>query len=142
MKYRKSSKKAIIFQQIMGDIFGDTMTICVGANHKEILAFAKKHSYKKELFDYLKENSEDFDLILSNDKGRFIYNSKVRCLFLVLEHYEDKWDFWENCLHELHHAIFRFAKIKSFQEETELQARLFEYLFNEIRRKLQGYKPV
>ena len=127
----------------MGDVFGDTMTVCVGANHGEILAFAKKHHFRKDLLEYIKENGlEDFDLISSNDKGRFIFNSKVRALFLVLEHYEDNWDFWEHLLHEIHHAVFRFAQIKSFQEETELQARLFEHLFREIRRKLQGYKPV
>ena len=126
----------------MGDVFGDIMTVCVGANHGEILTFAKKHNYRKELLEYIKENPEDYDLISSGDKGRFIYNHKIRFLFLVLEHYEDNWDFWENLLHEIHHAVFRFAQIKSFEKETELQARLFEHLFRDIRKKLQGYKPV
>ena len=135
-RYRKKSKKAIIFQQDFGNIFGDVMLVSAGGTPTEVLAYATKHRFRKDLLAYIATEKDVFDL--KGDLGRFAWATHVKGLFLVLGPYEDTWAFWEMLIHELNHAVFRFAEIKTMQTETEVQARLQEYLFRSIRRKLQN----
>lgn len=142
VKARRSSAKPIIFEQRFTDLFGDVMVVCSGASHKDVVAYAKKNKFRKDLLEYIEGEHELFEMAKTNDNGRFAYNTKVRGLFLVLLNYQDCWDFWEFLIHELNHAVFRFAQIKGMEEESEGQARLQEYLFRKIRRKLQGIEPL
>lgn len=139
MAYRKRSKQPIVFKQSLGELFHDEITVAVGASHSDIVAFAKKNRYRAELQDFIKNNPDGL-VLDAGDSGYFTYAPDVRATFLILKPYVNDWDFWETLLHELNHAVFRFARIKSFEEETELQARLQTFLFRDIRRKLQGYK--
>ena len=134
MKYRKKSKKPIIFIQDTGT-YSNELIVCAGGTKEDVLKhFKKRRDVKKNALEWLTAKAwevfkEHKAVTYTDDSGRAIIVTRV---------YEDTWDYWETLMHELHHYVRSFSQWKLMEKEDEALAYLHEYLFRSIRRKLQG----
>jgi len=132
---KKRIKKPIIFIQNCG-IYNNDIVVSSGADKKQIIAWLKKQkNVAKDAIKWIEKETEGLERYKINE-GTVLYDSGR--FLLLLKPYDDNWEYWEVLIHELHHIVFDIAEIKSFEKETEAQAYLQAYLFNKIRRKLQG----
>ena len=138
----KKSKHPKVFIQDTGP-YRHEILISIGATREEILAYAKKE-LTKESYKMARDcvNKTDcLEKIANGDNYGFaVLNG--RYIYLFMKPYEDEWGFWENLLHELHHVVGFITELKRLEGEMEAQAYLQEYLFKEIRRKIQGLDPI
>lgn len=136
---KKNKKKPVktIFVQDWGTYPNQTL-VCLGAKPKEILAYAKRIKAKPILLKWLTEEVDKSikESIEKDHLGFFMHNDGRSILWL--REFTDNWDFYGVLLHELHHAVFVIlGSNKKMEEEIEAQAYQFEYLFQQIRRKIQ-----
>ena len=108
----------------------------------QALHFLKQRKIKVDFSKWVLSDFDDFNEILKKNLGLFCWNDAVQGTVLVLRPFEDKWEYLEVLMHEIHHVVQHFAKRKKMFEEIEAQAYLFEHLFRSIRRKLQGTDKV
>jgi hypothetical protein len=132
-------QKPIIFVQDTG-VYTDQILVCAGASKKDVIAFNKKKRAIKPFQEWLKNETSLYQEAEKNE-GIYAQNDDVQGSVLMLRPFEDKWDYWEVLIHELHHAVEFLAKRKAMQEETEAKAYLQGYLFRSIRRKFSGIDP-
>jgi hypothetical protein len=69
--------------------------------------------------------------------GFVIYDEKCKRV-MWLPKWNGKYRELSNLAHEIHHLVFLLAKQKGFQDEIESQAYLFQYLLDNIYKKLNG----
>lgn len=134
---KKSIKK--IFIQDMG-IFTNEILVCVGVNQKEMLGFAKnkKNKLGKEAIKWLERDSGKLFKLLDENSGVSAWNDGK--FILVLKEWKYDWDWLSVLLHEVHHIVEQMAEYKMFEKEKECKAYLMEYLFKNIRKKLEETK--
>ena len=141
MKKNKPKNKPLIFPQDIPP-YRHSMLVCVGANSKDVLEWLKKNSKKGIKQDYIKfVNSHEklFNEVNNgNQLGYAIAELDKQYLIMVLRKFEDNWGYWECLIHELSHILDWICDWKMLNGETEARAYLHEWLFKEIRRKLQG----
>lgn len=130
----KQSKKHQIFIQGWGTLNNETL-VCVGCEHKEVIAFAKKNKIKAEAITWLEHH---FSTLPEHPSTTGYTISDVSGTFLWLREYEDSWDYWETLIHEISHMLDFVFEDRKMTKETEARAYQHEYLFRQIRRKLQG----
>ncbi len=136
---RRLRKKAgpLIFIQPTGT-YSNQVLVAVGASREDVLRFVRdrRQGLGQEARRWIEESEEPFAIfgsktaVCAYDNGR---------LLLLLAAYTDTWPYWETLVHELHHAVHFIAKDKLMLEEMEAQAYLQEFLFREIRRRIQEY---
>ena len=137
----RKKQKPIIFTQEVNP-YRHQITVFAGCSQKEAEVWAKKHILKTELKDYLefiKNNEQLFTEVLNkNQLGYAICHEKKQYIVIILQKFEDTWSYWECLLHELSHVLDWLVEWKLLDGETEARAYLHEWLFNRIRRKIQG----
>ena len=130
------TKKKQIFIQDCG-IFRHEFVVATGYTVDEISEWAKKQKIKGEYLDFLK--GIETDAIQSGIlTGQLNYDNKLQRMALVTKEFVNEWEYWEIILHEITHATQQITLWNFLQGEHECQAYLTEYLFRNIRRKLQG----
>ena len=128
-------KKYQVFTQPV-DIYRHDILVCVGATYDQARGTISKRD--KKFRDFLEEYKFCFDKILSGKQlGYTLYEKETGHMVLIIKKYENNWVYWETLIHELNHIVYDLAVMKSFTDETEAQAYLQEFLFHEIRRKIQ-----
>jgi hypothetical protein len=65
-----------------------------------------------------------------------LWDKNTEKSIIVLRDGKNNWDFFESIMHEVHHAVEEISSAKGMIDELEAKAYLFEYLFRNIRRKL------
>ena len=135
-KERAKLSTPIIFIQ-KANIFGEEFLVCSGADKKTILSFCKKNKINKQATEWIETDNEIFSLFESNS-AVYCWHNDIRVGLLLLGAYKDTWEFWETLIHEICHIVDRVSEHKRMEKEMEAKAYLFEYLFRNIRRKLQG----
>lgn len=131
--------KELIFAQGFG-IYSDQMLVIAGVTDKQkVFRYLKKAKANAEFSKWILTDFDEYrEKIAKENKALFCWNTEVNGVALILRQPEDTWEYWETLLHEIHHVTLYIAKKKCFLEELENQAYLFEFLFHNIRRKLQG----
>jgi len=142
MKKKKQSKP-IIFVQDYGTYSNELLVLVGVTDKRQIYKFLKK---KRANMEFSKWVLEDFDhwksKLVHEFFGLVCTKENMNGSVLVLRTFEDTWTYWENLIHETHHIVQDLAKKKMMFEEAEAQAYLQEYLFRNIRRKLQKIDPL
>ncbi len=135
-------KKPKIFIQQCGSYTNEVLVIC-GASKNETFLFLKKVRAIKAFAKWVLEDYDEWhEKLKKNTSGMFCYNDKVMGYVMVLRPHKDNWNYWETLMHEVHHLVLHTAKMKGFLEEPENNAYLFDFLFRNLRRKLQGTDPI
>lgn len=115
--------------------------VCTGFSAKEILQKIKSYKSAKWFVDWAALKQLDWQKAVDMDCA-FVSQEPTHDAFVIrLRAFEDTWKFWETLIHELSHLVDRMAEAQVFERETEARAYLLEYLFKEIRQKLQGTVP-
>lgn len=131
-------KKPIIFLQWI-DPYKIQVMVGAGAEKQDIIEFSKKNKYKKEFIEWV--NSDKIFNFLKGKAGAYCWaedkNEMLKFNLILLDNYQDTWEYWECLIHELHHLVHRVSKDKMLENEMEAQAYLMEFLFQQIRQKLQ-----
>lgn len=142
MKKKKQSK-SVIFIQSYGT-YSNEMLVLVGVqDKKDIYKFCKKNKVKFEFTKWVLNDFNDWKAsIIKRHTALFCCNEDIQGVVVMLRPFEDTWEYWENLIHELHHAVQHMAKKRMMFEEAEAQAYLLEFLFHNIRRKLQKVDPL
>lgn len=134
----KTSKKNIFIQDT--GIFFDEFVVCTGLSALELKKYAKKEKLVDSFYKNVFEDC-DFTEEKSPKSAQTYYDTETNDVNLVsLGEYEDSWDFWSSVLHEVVHVVQRIEIKKGLQGEDEARAYLTDYLFTNIRRKLQHNK--
>ncbi len=115
--------------------------VCTGYSAKEIIKAIKQQKAKHWMVEYVEKEEKTWQGII--DEGcAFVAREPTHNAFVMrLRPFQDSWEFWETLIHELAHLVDGMAEGQKFEKETEARAYLQEYLFHEIRRKLQGVVP-
>ena len=121
--------------------YSNEILVGIGVNKKEVLVFAKKKRFKKDVIKWIEED-EDIFKIKELNKGLFCYNDKAGCSILLLNPYSECWDYWETLIHEISHIVHKITKDKMMLHEDEAKAYLSDFLFRKIRRKIQGVDSI
>lgn len=115
--------------------------VCTGFSAKEMLSAIKEIGAKKWFLDYTVEREKDWQEMIDANYA-FVSQEKQHGAFVLrLRRFEDTWEFWECLIHELNHLGRFLAVSVAATEESEAQAYTQEWLFHQIRRKLQGIVP-
>lgn len=122
--------------QYRKDIFVST-----GLSAKEMVREIKKFKPKKYILDFIEKRESEWKEIIEKNCAFVTMEESHGVLFIRLREYQDSWEFWETLIHELSHLLDFMAGQQKWETETEARAYLQEYLFHEIRRKLQGIVP-
>lgn len=115
-------------------IFREDILVCVGASFEDVKKFVKG-----EVLKSIERYKGLFQEVLDGKQLGYAVEANG-WLYLILPKFKDTWSYWEILIHELHHIVFYMSKKKTFDDEMEAMAYLQEWLFREIRRKLQGIK--
>ena len=127
---KKQPKK--YFLQNWGTYSNDTF-VCVGMNKKEITEALKKLSASKDIIDRWENKGCDFHEIGSNAS---VWEEDGLTL-LWFKKWTKTWNDLNVLVHEIYHLIYLVLhKRKGMADEQEGCAYQFEYLFNEMRKKL------
>jgi hypothetical protein len=136
----KRIKKPKIFVQECGTYSNEILVLC-GASKMDTFRFLKKIKAKVSFTKWVLEDFDDWNKKVSGENdGMFCYNTECAGTVLVLKPIkgDGDWKYWETLMHEVHHIVFWLSEQKAFKGETENQAYLFDHLFRNIRRKIQG----
>lgn len=139
MKKNKRPEKQYFVQstgQWKNDVF-----VCTGFDAKEILRAAKRINSQEYIIKWIENKSEDWNSFIESNCAFATKHPDRGTIILRLRTYEDTWDFWETLIHEISHAVDMMAEHRGFSNEGEAKAYLAEFVFHEIRRKLQGVVP-
>jgi len=139
-------KNPKIFIQQCGSYTNEVLVIC-GATKSETLKFLRKNKAKFEIAKWVLGDFDKWKERVSGvGGGLYCFNDVHHGHVLFLHKVDAKgngsWIFWEAVMHEIHHLVLHISKLKSFQDEWENQAYLFDYLFRNIRRKIQGVDKI
>ena len=144
-KSNKPKHKPLVFSQDIHP-YRHEMLVCVGASADDAKKWLKEFGKKGVKDDYLKfvNDSEQCFLDVSTGKhlGMAFAQLQSHYLVLLLPKPKDVWEYWESLLHELSHVLDWLCEWKMLIGETEARAYLHEWLFNQIRRKIQGIDKV
>lgn len=137
--------KPLVFSQEIPPYRHDFL-VCIGADSKDAIRYVKKSFIKKLKKDFIEllETRENLFIEIKNGKqgGFAVANLDEHYLILILPKLEDNWDYWECLIHELSHILDWICDWKMLNGETEARAYLHEYLFRQIRRKIQGIDKI
>ena len=129
--------KKFCFIQNWGTYSNDTF-VCVGMNHDEIIRAMKKLKVKKNITTAFEQEREEHNihwLVPKNHSAVLWFNSGASVLWFP--DWKRNWGHISTLIHELYHAVHRILhKDKKMADEDEACAYQLEFLFKEIRRKL------
>ena len=121
-----------IFIQDWGTYLDKTLVV-VNSEFKDVVSFCKSNKiYHRDMKKMLKILKEE---MASDCKGSLIESDEKRTL-LYIRKFDYSWESYSIILHEIHHEVYLWAKKNCMENEMEAQAYQFEYLFNEINKKL------
>jgi len=105
---------------------------------KEVVKFLKKNKASEKSIKAIEEDSSSFSETMKNSKGFFAKPTDVSVgSFLWLREWDNSWECAEVLVHELFHAVYiTLGKGRSMMDEQEAMAYQQEFLFQNIRRKL------
>ena len=133
IKYKKTKFN---FIQHWGTYNIETL-VSVGTNYNEVLDCIKRLKFKKENIQAIKEDKEVPSFI---ERKPACFLGMPSGNILHFKGFKDEWYFYEWLIHELFHAVYiELGKNSSMIKEEEAMAYQIEFLFREIRRKLQNH---
>jgi hypothetical protein len=129
--------KPITFVQDCGT-YSDQILVAIGVPYSQIIAYTKEIKAKKDAQEWFLKD-ENLKKGYEINKGIYAWDNVSEASFLGMEKFkEDSWEMWECLMHEIHHAVHHILiQKKKMVDEVEAQAYLQEYLFRQIRRKIQ-----
>lgn len=121
------------FIQDWGTFDNDTL-VCVGMTKDEILSVIATFHDSYRFVEWFRKNAPNDECT----KGYFMeFEAKS---VLSIKVYGDAWEFWETLIHELHHAVhIVLGHNRGMEEEKEALAYQQQFLFHEMRKKLQEH---
>jgi len=128
------------FVQGWGPLKVDTLVV-IGYKHGEIIKICKEKVKADKFFvDFLeglndKKHEEERNQAESGS-GYFLHHKETGASILWLPVWRGEWRDYETLIHELNHGVYFISRGRGMSEEFEFQAYQQEYLFREIRRKL------
>jgi hypothetical protein len=125
----KKTKKYHFIQDC--GIFDYQFNVYIGWTKDEIVKDLVRFKEIDEMIKQVKECS------FENIGGCIIYDDKSKRI-MWLPKWTGKYQELSNLAHEIHHLVFMLAEQKGFQKEIESQAYLFQYLLDNIYKKLNG----
>lgn len=137
-KLSKNNKKFFYVQE-WGSYTNQTL-VCVGMTANEIVSASKKLKSDKEFIDFLDKDIRDEVDKLQIDGSNGMFTEKNGASLLWLKVWENTWKSTGVLIHELSHAIYMILdKSKGMMDEVEAKAYQQEYLFHQIRSKLDNH---
>lgn len=135
----KRIKKCIFIQNC--GIFQNEILVSVNGTFEDIYKYARKNG-DKFFYDAVEKN-KNLIISLQNNAGFVIQKDEFKGTgILWLREYSNRWGNIEILLHEIFHIVDFVSEQKTFRNELEARAFLFEYLFREIRRKIQSHLKI
>lgn len=141
-KRRKNRQKKPAKKQAWIQCTGQWRThifISTGFSGKDIVRFAQR-KFIKDGAKAIASKEKEFQEMINQDCA-FTHCFPNGTIVLRLREYEDTWVFWQTLVHELSHTVDFISEHLGFQKEQEARAYLDEFLFKQIRKKLQGHMP-
>lgn len=131
----KSESKKFCYVQGWGTYKNDTL-VCIGMSKPEIILALKRLGDAHLVIPMANEFKEKFKDRSRNNGWVFLHDGKT---IMGLKPFEDTWTYWETLLHEVAHLVHNvLGKDRCMMDEDEARAYQQEFLFREIRRKLQN----
>lgn len=131
----KKPKKDIFIEDC--GIFKNDILVCVNVSYEDILQFAKKKKLFNPVIEYLTKQQDIIKQLVSEKLGFVFELGPIKAYLLWFKEYDyKKWEDIERLLHEIYHLVDFVARQKSFENEMEAKAYLFEDLFSKIRWRL------
>ncbi len=121
--------KKINFIQDCG-IYDYQFNVYVGFTQDEMIKNLVRYKKVDNLIKEIKK--ADFK------SGGFVLYDEESKRIVWLPKWTRKWQELSNLAHEIHHIVFLLAKQKGFEDEIESQAYLFQYLLDNVYKKLNG----
>lgn len=136
-----TKKTAIkIFIQDWGTFPNETL-VCIGGSYEYMIRWLIS---KKLDADFMIPHKEKIEkTILNKDRGLAITTTSGQSILWLRQYKKDNksWEDIEVLLHEIHHLIDSVSFQKGFDDECEAKAYQLEYLFRNIRHKINGVTP-
>lgn len=123
-----------MFIQDWGTLCNETL-VCVGGKYCDMVAWLIAH---KEKAEFLKEYRARIESIIAGTNQGCAVSHENGSVLWLRQYSWKSWDNIETLLHEIYHLVHFASKQKGIEDETEFQAYQFEYLFRNIRRKIDG----
>jgi len=135
---KKILKKKTKFNYIQScGTYNTEILVSVGTNYKELLACAKRLKLAKKNIKALEDDKEEILPLM--ERVACFMNLPTGSILWIKE-YEDEWTFYEYLIHEIFHAVYlMLGQDQRMMKEDEAMAYQLEFLFREIRRKLQNH---
>lgn len=135
-RVRKTSKVRSFIQD-WGTYSNQTLVV-VGMNHKQIIAKMKQMHLNKEIiqeFDKSGKDKDDIELI--KGANAFCWLDEHGRSVLSFVKWDGSWVDYDTLVHETYHLVYSILhKHKNMKKEEEACAYQMEYLFRNIRKKL------
>lgn len=142
---KKKISQTTIFVQDCGP-WRQEFFVAINATRTQVLGWAKKNKIAPDIIEELedKKNEHWNDLSLGSVRtlAQFCWDDTTHIGILYMRDYQDVWEYWETLIHELHHVVSRIMKNKGTHDDLEPGAYLQEWLFRQIRHKLQGVEKI
>jgi hypothetical protein len=139
----KPKNKKSLDRKFMGEfncgIFKNEFILGVNCEYDDFLKYAKETYCSEEFINYIKEIKEDYKKYTDTSNGFVNFDYKKGYGILNLKKFEDSWEFYEIMLHEICHIVDFISEQKHLEKEMEARAYLTEYLFKDIRKKIQKF---
>jgi len=136
-KQHKAKPYTKIFLQDWGTFKNQTL-VAVGVGTKEMAAYMKRIGAKQSSIDVFNNDKQRLEELMKSSNGFFSTPDDASTgSILWLKSWDESWKDYEVLIHELFHAVYCIlGKGRSMMEEQEAMAYQQEFLFGEIRRKL------
>jgi len=140
MKKKQRKLEKAIFIQEWGTYTNQTL-VAVGSSTDEMLRYLKKNKVNKASIDAFVADKQNLESQMQNSLGLFCRpkDGDAGSILWLKNWDKNNWRCYEILIHELFHAVYGIlGKDKGMLDEEEALAYQQEYLFGEIRRKLNA----
>lgn len=119
------------------DPFEEQVLVCAGEDADGANSFLDTFG---EALDpaFRKVVDQAFDAFVEPTRGLVNAVEGLPGIALLLRPFEDTWAYWRTVIHETHHVVHFVSARRNLVGEMEAQAYLQAWLFDQVRRKLQG----
>lgn len=137
VRKKKKKEQKFAYIQEWGTYSNETI-VSVGMTAEEILDWLKKNNGSKKFIDFInKDARKEVERMISERVGGLFLPCEGASLLWLCE-WKNNWEQIEILVHEVHHAVQAIlGRHRNMMQEDEALAYQQQFLFREIRRKLQ-----